>query len=86
MDETAIETAKLGKTYSGGVRALHEVSFRTAYGEVFGYLGRNGSGKTTTIRILTTLTAPTTGSARVAGHDVGQHPEAVRRSIGVTMQ
>jgi ABC-2 type transport system ATP-binding protein len=68
------------------VRALDEVSFRTGYGEVFAYLGRNGSGKTTTIRILTTLTAATTGTARVAGHDVGRDPRAVRLAIGVTMQ
>jgi ABC-type multidrug transport system ATPase subunit len=86
MDGTAIETTKLGKVYPGGVRALDEVSFHTAFGQVFAYLGRNGSGKTTTIRILTTLTAATTGTARVAGHDVHQDPEAVRRAIGVTMQ
>jgi ABC-2 type transport system ATP-binding protein len=86
MDGTAIETTRLGKVYPGPVRALDEVSLRTAYGEVFAYLGRNGSGKTTTIRILTTLTAATTGTARVAGHDVAHRPEAVRRAIGVTMQ
>jgi ABC-2 type transport system ATP-binding protein len=86
MDDAAIEALSLAKTYPGGVLALDEVSFGTAYGEVFAYLGRNGSGKTTTIRILTTLTAATTGTARVAGHDVAHHPAAVRRSIGVTMQ
>jgi ABC-2 type transport system ATP-binding protein len=86
MAESAIETTNLGKVYVGGVRALDEVSFRTSYGEVFAYLGRNGSGKTTTIRILTTLTAATTGTARVAGHDVARDPAAVRRAIGVTMQ
>jgi ABC-2 type transport system ATP-binding protein len=86
MDDAAIETTALGKVYPGGVRALDEVSFRTGYGEVFAYLGRNGSGKTTTIRILTTLTAATTGTARVAGHDVGRDPQAVRLAIGVTMQ
>ena len=86
MTEPAIETVKLGKVYAGEVRALDEVSFRTGYGEVFAYLGRNGSGKTTTIRILTTLTAATTGTARVAGHDVARDPAAVRRAIGVTMQ
>ena len=86
MAESAIETTNLGKVYPGGVRALDEVSLRTAYGEVFAYLGRNGSGKTTTIRILTTLTAATSGTARVAGHDVAHDPAAVRRAIGVTMQ
>jgi ABC-2 type transport system ATP-binding protein len=86
MDGTAIEASALGKVYRGGVRALDEVSFSTAYGEVFAYLGRNGSGKTTTIRILTTLSAATAGTARVAGHDVARSPQAVRRAIGVTMQ
>jgi ABC-2 type transport system ATP-binding protein len=86
MQDAAIEATGLSKVYSGGVPALDEVSFRTAYGQVFAYLGRNGSGKTTTIRILTTLTAPTTGAARVAGHDVAHEPVAVRRAIGVTMQ
>jgi ABC-2 type transport system ATP-binding protein len=86
MTESAVETTALGKVYPGGVRALEDVSIRTTYGKVFAYLGRNGSGKTTTIRILTTLTAATTGTARVAGHDVHQDPEAVRRAIGVTMQ
>jgi ABC-type multidrug transport system ATPase subunit len=86
MDDTAIETTALGKVYPGGVPALDQVSIRTAYGQVYAYLGRNGSGKTTTIRILTTLTAATSGTARVAGHDVCHEPEAVRRAIGVTMQ
>jgi ABC-2 type transport system ATP-binding protein len=86
MTGPAIETVNLGKVYAGGVRALDEVSLRTGYGEVFAYLGRNGSGKTTTIRILTTLSAATTGTARVAGHDVAHDPAAVRRAIGVTMQ
>src|SRR4029453_11809545 len=86
MTGPAIEAIELGKVYPGGVRALDEVSFRAGYGEVFAYLGRNGSGKTTTIRILTTLTAATTGTARVAGHDVARDPAAVRRAIGVTMQ
>jgi ABC-2 type transport system ATP-binding protein len=54
MAESAIETTNLSKVYAGGVRALDEVSFRTSYGAVFAYLGRNGSGKTTTIRTLTT--------------------------------
>jgi ABC-2 type transport system ATP-binding protein len=86
MTDAAIETTALGKTYPGPVRALQDVSIRTAYGEVFAYLGRNGSGKTTTIRILTTLAAATTGTARVAGHDVARDPGGVRRAIGVTMQ
>ena len=86
MDDTAIETTALGKVYPGEVLALDQVSIRTAYGQVYAYLGRNGSGKTTTIRILTTLTAATAGTAMEAGHDVHHEPQAVRRAIGVTMQ
>jgi ABC-2 type transport system ATP-binding protein len=86
MDDVAIETTALGKVYPGDIRALDKVSIRTAYGETFAYLGRNGSGKTTTIRILTTLTAASSGTARVAGHDVARSPQAVRRAIGVTME
>ena len=83
---TAIEATEIAKTYKGGVEALKGVTFRVGWGEIFSYLGRNGSGKTTTSRILSTLTNPTSGSATVAGHDVATEPDAVRRSIGVTMQ
>ena len=82
----SIEVTDLGKTFASGVEALRGVTFEVAPGEVFGYLGRNGQGKTTTVRILATLTAPTRGSARVAGHDVAGEPHAVRDAIGVTMQ
>ena len=82
----AIEATEIAKTYKGGVEALKGVTFRVGWGEIFSYLGRNGSGKTTTSRILSTLTNPTSGSAAVAGHDVATEPDAVRRSIGVTMQ
>ena len=84
--DTAIEATDITKTYKGGVEALKGVTFRVGWGEIFSYLGRNGSGKTTTARILATLTSPTSGSATVAGHDVATEPDAVRRSIGVTMQ
>jgi len=84
--DTAIEAKEITKLYRGGVQALDGVSFRVGWGEIFGYLGRNGSGKTTTARILTTLTSPTSGAAAVAGHDVVGEPAAVRLSVGVTMQ
>ena len=84
--DTAIEANGITKTYRSGVEALQGVSFRVGTGEIFGYLGRNGSGKTTTVRILTTLTSPTSGSGSVNGHDVAREPDAVRRAVGVTMQ
>ncbi len=81
----AIEASDLVKTY-GDVRALDGFSFAVPAGTVFGLLGPNGAGKSTTIKILTTLTEATSGSATVAGHDVGREPDAVRRAIGVVTQ
>jgi len=62
------------------------VSFHVERGEIFGYLGANGAGKSTTIRMLCGLLAPTSGVARVAGHDVGKRPDLVKRSIGYMSQ
>ena len=82
----AIEVDGLTKMYPGGIEAVRGVSFSVAAGEVFAYLGRNGQGKTTTVRILSTLTAPTGGSARIRGVDVVREPARVKPFIGVTMQ
>lgn len=84
--DVAIEATDLRKVYRGGVVALDGVSLTVEWGQVLAYLGRNGSGKTTTVRILTTLTRATSGSATVAGFDVLGAPDALRRSVGVTMQ
>ena len=62
------------------------MSFEVAAGEVFGFLGPNGAGKTTTINMLCTLARPTSGSARVAGHDVVRERDDVRRHIGLVFQ
>ena len=53
---------------------------------MLGLLGPNGAGKTTTVRMMTTLSVPTSGTARVAGHDVVAEPDAVRRRMGLTGQ
>jgi len=82
----AIEVEDLGKTYRNGVEALRGISFNVEEGEIFGLLGPNGAGKSTAVRILATLSAPTSGRAWVAGVDVVADPEAVRRRIGYVAQ
>ena len=66
----------------GSVAAVEGLSLSVPAGEIFGFIGPNGAGKTTTIRILATLDLPTEGSARIAGHDVVDEPEAVRDLMG----
>jgi len=80
-----IEVDRLAKVY-GAFRAVDDVSFRVERGEIFGYLGANGAGKTTTIRMLCGLTAPSSGRALVAGHDVSRAPDRVKRAIGYMSQ
>src|SRR5947208_10806032 len=66
----------------GEVRAVDGIDFACRAGEIFGLLGANGAGKTTTLRMLSTVLAPTSGTARVMGHDVALEPATVRRNIG----
>jgi ABC-2 type transport system ATP-binding protein len=75
----------LGKRF-GDLWALRELDLDIPAGSVLGLLGHNGAGKTTAVRILTTLAVPTTGNAQVAGHDVVADPAAVRASIGLAAQ
>ncbi|MFT5435237.1 MAG: ABC-2 type transport system ATP-binding protein [Myxococcota bacterium] len=70
----------------GDFTAVDSITFDVAPGEVFGFLGANGAGKTTAIRMLTGLLEPTAGEAEVAGFDVGREAEAVKRSIGYMSQ
>jgi ABC-2 type transport system ATP-binding protein len=81
----AIEVRELEKNF-GEVQAVRGVDFDVATGEVFGFLGPNGAGKTTTINMLCTLAKPTSGAARVAGHDVVRERDDVRRNIGLVFQ
>ncbi|MDH4146428.1 MAG: ATP-binding cassette domain-containing protein [Acidimicrobiia bacterium] len=80
-----IEAEGLVRTF-GEVRAVDGVDLVVNAGEIYGFLGPNGAGKSTTVRMLTTLLKPTSGRARVAGHDVVAEAAAVRRAIGVALQ
>ena len=83
----AIEVRDLTKRYRGnGFAAVDHISFNVESGEIFALLGPNGAGKTTAIKILTTLLKPTSGTAKVAGFDVGKEKDSVRKSIGIVFQ
>jgi ABC-2 type transport system ATP-binding protein len=87
----ALVAVDLNKSYPGGrgtppVRALDGLSVEVTAGTVVALLGRNGAGKSTTVKILTTLARPDSGRAYVAGRDVLAEPDAVRRSIGLVSQ
>ncbi|MCL4274579.1 MAG: ATP-binding cassette domain-containing protein [Anaerolineales bacterium] len=80
-----LEVKDLVKKY-GDFTAVKGISFDIKEGEIFSLLGPNGAGKTTTISMLSTLYAPTSGDATIAGHSVKQHPMAVRNAIGIVPQ
>lgn len=84
-DGIVIETHALRKVFGERV-ALEGLNLVVHRGEIFGLLGANGSGKTTTIRMLCGLLAPTSGDARVVGYDVAREPEKVRQRIGYMSQ
>ena len=81
-----IEVKELTKIFEGKVKAVDGISFNVKKGEILGFLGPNGAGKTTTLNMLSTLLRPTSGTAKVNGHDVLSEPDAVRRSIGYVFQ
>jgi len=83
--DVMIEANALTKRF-GAVRALDKVNFEVRRGEVVGFLGPNGAGKSTTMRILTCFISPSTGTAKVHGHDVFDAPLEVRKSIGYLPQ
>lgn len=83
--EHPIEVGDLTRRF-GDFTAVDRVSFHVEKGEIFGYLGANGAGKSTTIRMLCGLLSPTEGDAVVAGHQISRDPEGVKSSIGYMSQ
>src|SRR4026207_764037 len=81
----AIEVKNLTRRF-GNFIAVNDVSFEVRAGEIFGFLGSNGAGKSTTIRMLCGLLQPTSGTATVGGIDVIRDPEGVKRRIGYMSQ
>lgn len=80
-----IETRQLTKRF-GDFTAVDAISFEVEAGEIFGFLGANGAGKTTAMRMLCGLSKPTSGEATVAGFDVFRQPEQIKRNIGYMSQ
>lgn len=83
--ETVISVSNL-KKYFGEVKAVDNISFEIKKGELFGFLGVNGAGKSTTINMLCTLSVPTEGEAEVCGFVLGKENEQIRKKIGVVYQ
>lgn len=83
MDELAIHTEQLSKTYDNKIFALHDLTIDVAQGEVFGFLGPNGAGKTTTVKLLTGLLKPSKGSCSVMGLSPTLRSGDVHRICGV---
>lgn len=85
MTDAVIKVKSL-KKYFGDVRAVNDISFQVARGELFGFLGVNGAGKSTTINMLCTVLEPTAGEIEVCGFKGGREDEHIRKKIGVVYQ
>lgn len=84
-NDFAITARQLTKRF-GDFTAVDAISFEVSKGEIFGFLGANGAGKTTAMRMLCGLSKPTSGEATVAGFDVNRHPEEIKKNIGYMSQ
>src|ERR671929_2316253 len=82
----SIEAQGLVREFKKGPRAVDGIDLHVAPGEIYGFLGPNGAGKSTTVLMLTTLLPPTSGTARVAGHDIVREGPEVRQAIGAALQ
>lgn len=86
QNQTAISTRGLTKRYAEDVLAVDHLDLSIPANSIYALLGPNGAGKTTTISMMTTLIEPTSGNAQIAGIDLIQQPDEVRKRIGVTFQ
>ena len=84
-DEYVIEVEHLVKAF-GSFHAVDDISFSVRKGEIFGFLGANGAGKTTAMRMLTGLSQPTSGKGKVVGYDISTEYEEIKKSIGYMSQ
>lgn len=85
MEDTVIKTKKLTKRF-GDFVAANEISFEVYKGEIFGFLGANGAGKTTAMRMLCGLSKPSSGEATIAGYDIYHQTEMIKKNIGYMSQ
>ncbi len=85
LESFAIRTSELTRQF-GSLTAVDHIGLNIPYGEIFGLLGANGAGKSTVIKMLTTLLSPTSGTAEVGGFDIIRSPADVRRRIGYVSQ
>ena len=85
-DEVPVISVKNLYKKFGSFTANEDLNFEVFQGEIFGFLGANGAGKTTAIRILSGLSAPTSGKVMVAGFDAGKNPEKIKKNIGYMCQ
>ena len=85
MNEPIISVREQSKSF-GGFKAVDRISFEVARGEIFGFLGANGAGKTTAMRMLCGLSRPTSGGGTVAGYDIARQGERIKRHIGYMSQ
>jgi ABC-2 type transport system ATP-binding protein len=85
MSELAIKTKDLTKTF-GSFTAVDQITMEVKKGEIFGFLGANGAGKTTAMKMLTGLLTPTSGEAMVSGMDVYNQAESIKKNIGYMSQ
>jgi ABC-2 type transport system ATP-binding protein len=84
-NDTVVYTKELTKKF-GNFTAVDNISFEVHRGEIFGFLGANGAGKTTAMRMLCGLSKPTSGEGSVAGHDISKQAEKIKQSIGYMSQ